>query len=105
VVALGITTDGVKIPLGLWEGSTENATLARTLLSDLVDHRPGAWRTEQVTAGQPTRRCTRERVRDRRRARMAPRSEATSVRMLTATQSPDASISASVVRAMRRYRP
>jgi transposase-like protein len=37
VVALGITTDGVKIPLGLWEGSTENATLARLLLSDLVD--------------------------------------------------------------------
>src|SRR3954462_1120580 len=31
VVALGITTEGVKIPLGLWEGSTENATLARTL--------------------------------------------------------------------------
>jgi putative transposase len=37
VVALGITTDGVKIPLGLWEGSTENATLARELLSDLVE--------------------------------------------------------------------
>ena len=37
VVALGISTDGVKIPLGLWEGSTENATLARTLLADLVD--------------------------------------------------------------------
>lgn len=37
VVALGITTDGVKIPLGLWEGSTENATLAKTLLADLVD--------------------------------------------------------------------
>jgi putative transposase len=37
IVALGITTDGVKIPLGLWEGSTENATLARTLLADLVD--------------------------------------------------------------------
>src|SRR5919204_632421 len=37
VVALGITTEGVKVPLGLWEGSTENATLARTLLSDLVD--------------------------------------------------------------------
>jgi len=37
VVALGITTEGVKIPLGLWEGSTENATLARTLLADLVD--------------------------------------------------------------------
>jgi putative transposase len=37
VVALGITTDGIKIPLGLWEGSTENATLARALLADLVD--------------------------------------------------------------------
>jgi putative transposase len=37
VVALGISTDGVKVPLGLWEGSTENATLARSLLSDLVD--------------------------------------------------------------------
>ncbi len=37
VVALGISTDGHKIPLGLWEGSTENATLVRTLLADLVD--------------------------------------------------------------------
>jgi putative transposase len=37
VVALGITTEGVKVPLGLWEGSTENATVARALLSDLVD--------------------------------------------------------------------
>jgi putative transposase len=37
VVALGISTEGVKLPLGLWEGSTENATLARTLLADLVD--------------------------------------------------------------------
>ena len=37
VVALGITTEGVKVPLGLWEGSTENATLARELLADLVD--------------------------------------------------------------------
>jgi transposase-like protein len=37
VVALGISTEGVKIPLGLWEGSTENATLVRTLLADLVD--------------------------------------------------------------------
>jgi len=37
VVALGITTDGVKLPLGLWEGSTENAAVATALLSDLVD--------------------------------------------------------------------
>ena len=27
----------MKIPIGLWEGSTENATLARELLSDLVE--------------------------------------------------------------------
>lgn len=37
VVCLGITTEGVKIPLGLWEGSTENATVATALLSDLVE--------------------------------------------------------------------
>ena len=37
IVALGITTDRVKIPLGLWEGSTENATVATALLSDLVE--------------------------------------------------------------------
>jgi len=37
VVALGITTEGVKIPLGLWEGSTENATVATALLADLVE--------------------------------------------------------------------
>jgi len=36
VVALGITTDGVKTPLGLWEGSSENAAVATALLSDLV---------------------------------------------------------------------
>ena len=37
VVALGISTEGVKVPLGLWDGSTENATVARHLLADLVD--------------------------------------------------------------------
>jgi putative transposase len=37
IVCLGITTDGVKVPLGLWEGSTENATVATALLSDLVE--------------------------------------------------------------------
>jgi putative transposase len=36
VVALGIDTDGVKHPLGLWDGSTENATVARELLTNLV---------------------------------------------------------------------
>ena len=37
IVALGITTEGVKIPLGLWDGSTENAMVATALLSDLVE--------------------------------------------------------------------
>jgi transposase-like protein len=37
IVALGISTDGVKIPLGLWEGSTENAAVATALLTDLVE--------------------------------------------------------------------
>ena len=37
VVALGITTDGIKVPLGLWDGSTENKTVTAHLLSDLVD--------------------------------------------------------------------
>ena len=37
IVALGVTTEGDKLALGLWEGSTENATLARTLLADLVE--------------------------------------------------------------------
>ena len=36
VVALGITTEGEKLALGLWSGSTENATIASALLSDLV---------------------------------------------------------------------
>lgn len=37
VVALGITIEGNKVPLGLWEGSTENTTTATCLLADLQD--------------------------------------------------------------------
>src|SRR5215208_5811167 len=37
VVCLGIDCDGVKHPLGLWDGSTENATVATTLLANLVE--------------------------------------------------------------------
>ena len=37
VVALGITTDAVKTPLGLWDGSTKNKTVTAHLLADLVD--------------------------------------------------------------------
>jgi putative transposase len=35
IVALGIAADGQKHALGLWEGSTENATLCQSLLSNL----------------------------------------------------------------------
>jgi transposase-like protein len=37
IVALGISTEGDKLALGLWDGSTENATVTAALLSDLVD--------------------------------------------------------------------
>jgi len=37
LVALGIRTDGIKRVLGLWEGTTENASVAKALLRDLVD--------------------------------------------------------------------
>jgi putative transposase len=36
VVSLAITADGTKVPVGLWEGSTENKTVVTHLLADLV---------------------------------------------------------------------
>jgi putative transposase len=62
VVALGITTDGVKIPLGLWEGSTENATLARALLADLVDRGldPGQAILFVIDGGKALRRAIKD---------------------------------------------
>jgi putative transposase len=37
VVALAILADGVKLPVGLWLGSTENKTVVTHLLADLAD--------------------------------------------------------------------
>jgi transposase-like protein len=37
LVALGISADGTKHALGLWEGSTENATVCQRLLANLQD--------------------------------------------------------------------
>jgi len=37
VVALAITADGRKVPVGLVDGSTENKTVVRSLLADLVE--------------------------------------------------------------------
>ncbi len=42
VVALAITADGTKAPVGLWEGSTENKTVVTHLLADLVARGPDA---------------------------------------------------------------
>jgi putative transposase len=36
VVSLVITTDGTKVPVGLWLGDTENKTVVTALLADLV---------------------------------------------------------------------
>jgi putative transposase len=62
VVALGISTEGVKVPLGLWEGSTENATLARSLLADLVDRGldPGQAILFVLDGGKALRRAIRD---------------------------------------------
>ena len=37
IVALGVTIDGTKVPLGIWAGSTENAVVATSLLQNLVE--------------------------------------------------------------------
>jgi putative transposase len=62
IVALGVTSDGVKIPLGLWEGSTENATVARALLSDLVER--GLDTTQGVLCVLDGSKALRKAVRD-----------------------------------------
>jgi transposase-like protein len=36
IIALGVTIDGTKTPLGIWAGSTENTTVVTELLSNLV---------------------------------------------------------------------
>ena len=62
VVALGISTEGVKIPLGLWQGSTENATLVSMLLADLVDRGldPGQAILFVIDGGKALRKAIRD---------------------------------------------
>ena len=55
LIALGIDTKGEKHVLGLREGSTENATVVRALLADLVDRkldpeRPRLWAIDGAKA-------------------------------------------------------
>jgi putative transposase len=37
IIALGVTLDGAKVPLGIWAGSSENTVVATALLSNLVE--------------------------------------------------------------------
>lgn len=62
VVALGIDATGKKHPLGLREGSTENATLCRELLADIVDRGIRADRAILVVidGGKGLRKAVRE---------------------------------------------
>ena len=36
IVALGITADGTKLPIGLWDGATKHKAVVRSMLADLV---------------------------------------------------------------------
>ncbi len=36
IIALGVTADGTKVPLGVWCGSTENHVVAAALMQDLL---------------------------------------------------------------------
>jgi len=36
IIALGVSVDGTKVPLGVWCGSTENHTVATSLLQNLI---------------------------------------------------------------------
>ena len=53
VVALAITADGTKKPVGLWDGATENKTVVRSLLADLVER---GLNVRRRAAGGPRRR-------------------------------------------------
>ena len=59
VVALGIGIDGVKHPLALVEGSTENATLVTELLVDLRGAGPGRRPARCWSGSTGPRRCAR----------------------------------------------
>jgi putative transposase len=67
LVALGVTLDGSKTPLGLWAGSTENTTVVTELLSNLVGR---GLRVEQpmlfvIDGGKAIRKALRDVFGDR----------------------------------------
>ena len=67
LVALGVTIDGTKTPLGIWAGSTENTTVVTELLSNLVGR---GLRVEQsmlfvIDGGKAIRKALRDVFGDR----------------------------------------
>jgi len=67
LVALGVTIDGTKTPLGIWAGSTENTTVVTELLSNLVTR---GLRVEQsmlfvIDGGKASRKALRDVFGDR----------------------------------------
>jgi hypothetical protein len=80
VEALGIAPEGANILLGLWDGSTENPTLARTLLpiwwtaAFIAGRRSCSWSTDGSVAPRD-----RGRVRRARAGASLPSSRATAI--------------------------
>src|SRR5258708_9088169 len=67
LIALGVTIDGTKVPLGIWAGSTENSTVVTALLQNLVDR---GLRVEQsmlfvIDGGKAIRKALRDVFGDR----------------------------------------
>jgi transposase-like protein len=67
LIALGVDTSGQKHVLGLHEGSTENATVAKALLGDLIERGldPERPRLFVIDGGKGVRRALRELWADR----------------------------------------
>jgi len=71
VVARAITADSTKVPVGLWDGDTENKTVVKALLADLVGRgldatdgllvvstAPRRWPPGSARCSAPTPRCS-----------------------------------------------
>jgi transposase-like protein len=75
IVALGVSTDGAKLPLGLWDGSTENKTVTAHLLARGLDVEQGVLvvldgskalraAVDEVFGPVPVQRCVRHKERN-----------------------------------------
>ncbi len=62
VGALGVTADGTKVPLGVVEGSTDNASVVRGLITGLRDRGPEA--SDSILFGFDSAKALHKAVRD-----------------------------------------